>query len=202
MTKVSQVIYLYIKLCPHCDLRYFGRTVQDPYKYFGSGRKWKAHIKKHKVVPETLQVWSFTDQRKCTSFAARYSKEHQITESANWANLQDEDGTHNGACVSRPKTSEWIANHAASLRGFRHSEETKKKMSIANKGKKKPSYCRTTPTNVKQFDVIFPDGRKETISNLKKFCRENGLNYNSHSSFIRTRPRPWKGFLITKSVTC
>ena len=45
-------IYLYHKHCSHCGLKYFGRTIRpNPYKYLGSGRKWKAHIKKYELTP-------------------------------------------------------------------------------------------------------------------------------------------------------
>lgn len=44
--------YLYLKKCSHCDLMYFGKTVQDPYKYKGSGVAWGA---------PTLELQNFSE---------------------------------------------------------------------------------------------------------------------------------------------
>jgi hypothetical protein len=32
-------------MCNHCGLKYLGQTIQDPFKYKGSGKYWKNHIK-------------------------------------------------------------------------------------------------------------------------------------------------------------
>lgn len=41
----------------------------------------------------------------------------------------------------KPKTKEWKENHSKMMLGRKHSEETKKKISKANKGKKAPYSC-------------------------------------------------------------
>ena len=47
--------YLYIKQHTKTGLLYFGKTVNDPNKYHGSGKRWVKHIKKHgKQYIETL----------------------------------------------------------------------------------------------------------------------------------------------------
>jgi len=48
---------LYIKQCPHCGLKYFGKTKSENIeKYPGSGTYWSNHLKKHKVEP--LHLWN------------------------------------------------------------------------------------------------------------------------------------------------
>lgn len=37
---------LYIKQCPHCNLKYFGKThYENIERYFGSGKRWLNHLK-------------------------------------------------------------------------------------------------------------------------------------------------------------
>jgi len=40
-------IYLYLKTHNKTGLKYLGKTIQNPYKYQGSGEYWIPHIKKH-----------------------------------------------------------------------------------------------------------------------------------------------------------
>lgn len=37
-------IYLYKKTHKNTGFKYLGKTVQDPFKYSGSGKEWKAHL--------------------------------------------------------------------------------------------------------------------------------------------------------------
>lgn len=88
---------LYIKQCPHCGLKYFGKTIsKDIEKYPGSGKVWKRHLKKHKVIP--VHLWS-SDWYYDTSikrFALKFSRINKIIESKTWANIKDEDGLDGG----------------------------------------------------------------------------------------------------------
>jgi uncharacterized protein YggL (DUF469 family) len=52
------MIFLYVKECPHCGLRYFGKTVRNPFKYKGSGKYWNNHLRKHHVhTPKTVKAF-------------------------------------------------------------------------------------------------------------------------------------------------
>lgn len=91
-------IYLYIKQCSHCQLKYFGTTIRkNPYSYKGSGKYWTNHLKKHGGIPDTLEIWSFEDQKEATIFALNFSEYNCIVESSLWANLIIEDGKKGGA---------------------------------------------------------------------------------------------------------
>ena len=87
-------IYLYVKQCQHCGLRYFGKTINaDIEKYLGSGKYWLNHIKSHGTnFVITEKVWYFNNQQDATEFALEFSKQNQIVESSQWANLIPEDG--------------------------------------------------------------------------------------------------------------
>ena len=112
-------IYLYVKQCTHCGLKYFGKTVsKDPFKYKGSGTHWRNHIKKHcGYTSKTIEVWGFDNQEDCTRFAIAFSREHDIVNSKDWANLIEENGID-----GLPP-------------GHIKSEETRKKLSQSLKGK-------------------------------------------------------------------
>lgn len=154
------MIYLYLKQCNHCGLKYFGRTEKkDPIKYLGSGKLWRAHIKKHgKHNVNTISLWEFNTQENCTNFALEYSKSYNIVESNEYANLCIEDGLHLGAQglseQSRKKLSNSLIGNnnckdkvlgpmkdehklkiSNALRGKPLSEETRRKMSQARLGK-------------------------------------------------------------------
>jgi hypothetical protein len=111
-------IYLYIKQCTHCGLKYFGRTINsDPIKYLGSGVHWTCHIKQHgkdKIITDWVKA--FNNQEECTKFALEFSNQNNIVESREWANLCIEDGAHSNGVF-----------------GITHSEETKQKLSEAAK---------------------------------------------------------------------
>lgn len=59
---------------------------------------------------------------------------------------------------------------------------------------------RNKKNRCKKYLVVHPDGRKEIITGLKKFCEENGLHYPSaHQVVLGTRGRKThKGFKFEK----
>ena len=87
------MIHLYVKQHNITKLKYFGKTyAQNPFEYMGSGKYWLRHIKKHgKEHVITLNVWSFNSQKDATEFALKYSSDNDITKSADWANLKEEN---------------------------------------------------------------------------------------------------------------
>lgn len=91
------IIYLYIKQHSLTGLKYFGKTEKNPFKYLGSGKRWLRHIKKYgKQHVKTLEIWGFDNIDHCKNFALKFSKENNIVESKEWANLAPENGTDGG----------------------------------------------------------------------------------------------------------
>lgn len=116
------MIYLYVKRHTVTGLKYFGKTYHyDPYKYKGSGKYWKSHIQKHGSEHiETVQVWQFDSPEECSKFAIEFSVSNNIVESADWANLINENGFDGAVGVKY-------------FLGRKHSQETKNKMSATRK---------------------------------------------------------------------
>lgn len=88
---------LYIKQCPHCGLKYFGKTVVEDIKgYTGSGILWTRHLKKHGVTPAHLWNSDWYHDQSISRFALKFSRINKIVESQNWANLAEENGLNGG----------------------------------------------------------------------------------------------------------
>ena len=112
------MIYLYIKKHRQTGLKYFGKTTKDPFKYHGSGKRWKAHLRKHGADVETLIFGSFDDVDLAREAALKFSIDHNIVGDPGWANLIEENAL-DGAPVGHP--------------GHAFTEEQLKKLSAASK---------------------------------------------------------------------
>lgn len=90
---LSEPARLYIKQCPHCNMKYFGKTTAPNIeKYTGSGKRWKHHIEKHNVTPIHLWNSDWYHDTSIKRFALKFSRMNKIVESSTWANLIEEDG--------------------------------------------------------------------------------------------------------------
>ena len=125
--------YLYIKQHSITGLKYFGKTKsKDPIKYKGSGTYWKKHINKHGIeFVETIWLSEpYTDKKLITEHALTFSKENNIVDSTEWANLILENGLDGGGIKGSPgiiPSAESRAKMSAAQQNI--SAETKAKMS-------------------------------------------------------------------------
>ena len=138
------MIYLYLKTHNVTGLKYLGKTTQDPFKYKGSGKKWKNHIKKHgnDVTTKILGAYNTIDEFKLCSLSI--SDKYDIVNSDEWANLRPENGD---GCDTSSYIDYSKINHGKGLTyeqryGKEKAEELKKlrsktlgKNSSARKGK-------------------------------------------------------------------
>jgi len=88
--------------------------------------------------------------------------------------------------------------------GKKHTEETKQKQSIANKGKipwnlgisnSKKQKEKIAKTLSKEWLIICPDGTKLLIKNLTKFCKENGLFQSNMIKVSQGKQSNHRGFI-------
>jgi hypothetical protein len=158
-------IYLYIKQHISTGLKYFGKTIKNPYTYKGSGRYWRSHLRKHGFDVETVQVWEFDDSELCMQFALEFSRDNNIVLSSEWANLREENGSDGnlpGTIITQEqkvkmskaklgKKRTFSKSHCANIskarkgvtsswKGRKHSAETKAKISAIQLGKKRGPY--------------------------------------------------------------
>jgi hypothetical protein len=87
-----------------------------------------------------------------------------------------------------------ISDGGDGLTGPRHSKEWKEKLSKRNS---EPEFVQKRS---KSWIITYPNGLKETIKNLKKFCRDYNLNYTTMQFVARGLYgcSQHKGFTITK----
>lgn len=128
--------YLYVKKHNVTGLKYFGKTTKsDPSTYKGSGIYWKKHIAEHGYDVETEILGLFYNKQELIEFATKFSKDNNIIDSQEWANLKLENGLD-----GTPSGTKFSEEHKEKIRQSRlgkcfnsFSEETRKKMSNASK---------------------------------------------------------------------
>ena len=139
-------IYLYIKQHSITGIKYFGKTIQDPYTYIGSGKRWLNHINTHgREHVITTAVWKFDCEDAAKKFAINFSIKNNIVEDFTWANLQIENGI-DGAPIGHIIASETKRKISEAKKGQRygpHNENTKQKMRAAA-AKRNPDYYEAT----------------------------------------------------------
>jgi hypothetical protein len=119
--------YLYIKQHSVTGKLYFGKTIQNPEKYLGSGRYWKAHIKKH-GEKHVINLWYclFLEVEDIVEFAISFSYRENIVESDIWLNAMEETGL--GVCKGSHHSEQHKRNIGLGGKGRKCSEETKERM--------------------------------------------------------------------------
>ena len=153
---------LYIKQCPHCGLKYFGKTTrQDIENYPGSGTRWTGHLKKHGVEPIHLWNSDWYYDTSISRFALKFSRLNKIVESKQWANLAEENGLNGGphfkGKLHSPETRRKISHTGI---GKTPSQESKDKNSISNK--------KFNSKNPELRKLISGKGGKKTAEYYKK----------------------------------
>ena len=208
----STTIYLYIKTHKDTGLKYFGKTIKSDYeKYRGSGTYWKNHIAKHGYNVTTEIVFQSENIEEVEEFALAFSKENDIVESKEWANLTLETG-RDGSAVgpsadTRKKMSKSHKKHWSNDEyrkkmgeihtGRKHSEKTKKKMSIKRKkylsnyeNRKKLSES-WTPERRAEQSKISSKRNKEWWANLSPERKKEIVNKSAESN--RGKISPFRG---------
>jgi hypothetical protein len=160
MTTYINPTVLYIKQHSITGLKYFGKTTKkDPYKYKGSGADWTLHLKKHgsEHVITTIVFGPCIDKDTIVEFALAFSKEHNIVESKDWANIKPENGLDGGV----PGVSSPNKGRPSPLRGKPNGKKgiPNGKKGIPNGRKGKPSGRKGIP-NGKQRNPSGPTQRK------------------------------------------
>lgn len=147
---MSDTIYLYLKTHNDTGLKYLGKTVQDPYKYKGSGTRWLNHIKKHGRNITTEILFETTDKEEFSDAAKVYSTVLDIVNSSLFANIMEETGA-GGKTSGSFKKGHIPANKG--LTGLVYTEQRRKNMSISRKGKK-GNHCKKVITPLGIFDTV------------------------------------------------
>jgi hypothetical protein len=133
--------YLYIKTHNKTGLKYLGKTTQDPYTYKGSGKVWRHHLKKHGMDVTTEVVGIYNSNAELAEAGLALSKELNVVESKDWANLKEEAGDGGPGPYNLESN-----RRVAALGGYARKNRT-----AWNKGKSTP---RTSESIEKQRQTI------------------------------------------------
>ena len=185
-------------------LRYFCKTVSEGIaldQYKGSGTLWKRHIKVHGNDVTTEIIAQFPDitgwEEAIAPFALKYSRDNDIVADKSWANLIEENGL-DGAPPGHKHTDETKAKISAANKGkqnslgYKHSAETRAKQSESKKGRK-----RSDETKSKMSASM--KGKKHTDETRAKISAANkGRDVSDGtkakmSAANKGRPSPMKG---------
>jgi hypothetical protein len=222
--------FLYIKQHNKTGLKYFGKTTEDPYTYTGSGLHWKNHLRKHGNDVSTIWVKEFTDPTKLSEYALNFSKENDIVESKEWANLIPENGFDGAPAgnklspLSRTKMKDaWTPQRRA-------EQALRTKILNQNRQSLTCPHCGIvgkSPGNMKRYhydncNLIRPRQKKErrkiqnkmtfwtfrspdggilSTSKLREFCRLHSLNNGCMSDVANGNRKQYKGWTFVKSLT-
>ncbi len=168
--------FLYIKQHTKTGKLYFGKTVQNPEKYYGSGTHWVNHIEKHgKEYVANLWYCLFLDKQDCVDFASSFSEKHNITESEDWLNQQDENGLGGsvpgrpGAFTGKHHSEKFKTDLRIRRTGVRESAATCKKISLAKTGLVASPETREKMSRARLGKILGPrsDQEKANISRSK-----------------------------------
>ena len=187
---MSSTIYLYLKTHNVTNLKYLGKTEQDPHKYLGSGVVWKKHLKKYGNDINTEVLFSSKNIEEIKEMGMYYSNLFNVVESESFANLIEECGE------GRPKGSELSKNHKLNISkakighknsvginkgtdnpmygvsrfgnenpfyGKKHSDDARRKRSEVKKGK-------TQLNTAKRVKVVWKNGTTEMFDSIKECC--------------------------------
>ena len=125
-------IYLYTKTHNVTGLKYFGKTIKDPFKYKGSGKVWSQHLKDFGDNVSTEIVGHFTDREECARVTRQFSIDNDIVNSDKWANLIPETlggwntNPHKG---KQTMYERYGADYYRKIGKHTTSDETKQKLS-------------------------------------------------------------------------
>lgn len=83
-----------------------------------------------------------------------------------------------------------------SHRGLHQSKSTKQKLSRHFKGRRGTVYCyqRSVEASAKTYTLISPNDTPMVVTNMAKFCRENGLSKHRMCEVVRGRRMVYRGW--------
>jgi len=103
-------------------------------------------------------------------------------------------GVNKGRRLSQEWKNKIRANNAKYWTGKHHTNETKHKLSIRNKGRRLPDRCHT-------YNAVSPNGDKFVIkTGLKYFCEEHGLSRSKMVAVATGNRTHHRGWTCTKTT--
>lgn len=139
------IIYLYVKTHNRTGLKYLGKTIRtDPHQYSGSGKYWINHLTKHGYDYTTEILHECQSKEELKEWGMHYSNLWDVVNSNEWANLKPENGDGGDTSMCEAYLNAMANRDYTGPNHPRYNmpvtEETRKKMSLAKKGKKPTNF--------------------------------------------------------------
>ena len=118
---------LYIKKHIKSGMYYFGKTINDPWKYQGSGSNWIKHTEEYGrcgVITCWVSGFYYTSNS-IRQVVLSFSHENDIVNSNKWANMIHEDGVNGGGVSNKKPTKSSIDKCKETKANWSDSERLK-----------------------------------------------------------------------------
>jgi hypothetical protein len=168
--------YLYIKTHKITGLKYLGKTIQDPFKYKGSGTRWCNHLNVHGNEHDTEILMECQTKEEVKQWGLYYSELYNVVESPEWANLKPENGDGGGvkgvipSPEHRAKLSEAAKNR---------SPEHRAKLSAASRNRSPEHRAKLSEGNRNR--IISPETRAKISAAAKNRSPETRAKMSAAS---------------------
>lgn len=173
------IIYLYVKTHLTTGLKYLGKTIQNPYKYKGSGIYWKSHIKVHGYNVKTEILKECSNNEEVKYWGLYYSKLWNVVNNDEWANLTEEQGDGGKLDIKiRKRISESSKGRTSWIKGkkfedvYSQEKSAEIKKAMVRTGPQKPEVVAARAAKLR--------GRKRSLEIMQKIIngRKNGKGWN------------------------
>lgn len=204
-------------------LRYLCKkvTISDSkaISYLGSGKYWKKHLKIHgkHINTEILLKYELDRIEEFSKLCIEYSNNYNIVESDEWANLIEENGL-TGAVVGKNNPSKnpdvnikkskslkgKYCGEFANFYGKKHTIETRKKMSDANRGDNNVMRRRPEVLEKMKLTKNTPEYKeKQRLISIEVNSRPDVKEKNKNSKLGLKNPAADKNVYVLKNkITC
>lgn len=224
---IKKYLYLMVKTHSVTGMRYLCKRVttsdSKAISYNGSGKYWKRHLKVHgkHINTEIVAKYELDKINEFSTLCIECSVKHNIVNSDKWANLIEENGLSGAVVgennpsknpdVNSKRSKSLIGKYVGEFSNFygrKHTEETKEKISIANRGDnnvmrrnkialEKMIFAKNKPENKEKQRLIAIEvnNRPEVKEKIRK--SKLGLNNPSADKNIYTLKHKFNGYIIS-----
>lgn len=152
------IYYLCVKTHSITGLKYLCQTTKsDPYKYLGSGKYWRLHLRKHGYEHLTEVIKECNTKEEVKEWGVHFSKLWNVIESDEWANLMEENG---GGGKTTPEP--WNKGKKSSQKTIQKQKDAVTKRTTETKQKMVESGKRSYE---KTFKLLTKEQRQEKYKN-------------------------------------
>ena len=171
--------FIYIKESP-LNLKYLGKTQNDPFKYKGSGVHWKRHLKKHNFKSKdikTIVIFETICKEELKKMGLFFSNFYNVVDDVNFANIVNEEGQGGRTVYGKNHPSKKFRENIIKYWTVENRQKQSEKMKLNNPSKL--DYVKEKLSNLKK-------GIKHTDEHNKKKGRSGDLN-NSKREDVRKK---------------